>query len=256
MRAEYDIDTSPPGYTACSAVRITPYADDSTLDLDQAVTIRFQQPVTFVYVRRTRMPPVGQILAPIVHPVTAFVGFTAPLDHDDQDLLDAIEHELRRHLGTTVAVEIWSHGGECLIIPRWRYRFDFGQYHEIRVRPGHTTCSIGEALAVDQPIHWASLGATIEPGTQLHMAIHAGPPPPASPLPASPLPQPATDAHDAPGQPGHCPDPVQCGRPRRERRSLRGRLKRLAHRKGWWYSPSLHYMGVDFGSGKTRRPKP
>lgn len=180
-----NISESPPSYTPCSAVRITPYNGDAP-DHDQAVTYQFETPITFVHVYRTRHPYLGTTLGRDEQRMPALVGFTIPNDYEETDTASAVAQGLWQRRGTLVAVDLWARGVSgylYALLPFWK-RIDLDEHPDFAERPGHHTIALGECQTAPRPVRWPrsdpSLGAyDIERGVQMLLSTDIDPPPPA-----------------------------------------------------------------------------
>lgn len=181
-----NVYTAPPAFFNCLVVRITPYAGDGDLAHDQATSYQATEPLTCFHSHRTRTDDITSSTSYWrFQPLAGLVGFTAPRDQGEPDIIRAISRKLRDHRGTYVAVDMWMpmpgldddlwlHG----LVPRWSW-LDASEAEDIRP-PRHQILVAGEAMAVVQDQRWPhpALGEYVVPrGAQLRVSIDATPPP-------------------------------------------------------------------------------
>ncbi|MFD9422231.1 MULTISPECIES: hypothetical protein [unclassified Streptomyces] len=182
-----DDDVSPPIFTPCDAVRITPYANEGLPDRDQTTTYRFEDPIILVYQHRTWLPPLGTLGA-VDRFLPPLVGFTTALDHDVTDTVNALAQALQKRPLRVYAVEMWSRSTSWryLLIPVWRH-LDCPDHNLIDPGPpGHATHTVGEALAAHESTPWPRLSPEehpldINPGVNMILTTTDTEPPPQMP---------------------------------------------------------------------------
>ncbi|MFD3609002.1 hypothetical protein ACFWXA_13175 [Streptomyces atroolivaceus] len=153
-----EIETYPPTYAPCQAVRITPYAGDEP-DHAAAVTYRFETPLMFAYAYRTRQPGLYASTGPYPYGPAApgLVGFTAPDSHPDPRTLTPFASALYPpETGAPLAIDAWSKtpGGETLylLVPLWQ-RAPLDE-HELAAPPEHHLFALGKAMSTREARTW------------------------------------------------------------------------------------------------------
>lgn len=184
-----EINETPPSYAPCSAVRITPYTDDRP-DPDQAVTYRFDKPITFVHAYRTRVPYLGTTLGHDEHQMPGLVGFAAPIDYEEADTAHALAQKLWQRRGTFVAVDLWLHVGAGYVhalAPAWAWA-DLGEHPNFGAPPGHHAVTYGECRPAPWPVRWSHSDPSqaaydIDRGVRILLSVDHDPPPADFPAP-------------------------------------------------------------------------
>ncbi|MFD5788632.1 hypothetical protein ACFWH1_18665 [Streptomyces sp. NPDC127037] len=199
-----DISETPPSYTPCTAVRITPY-NGHTPDHDQAVTYRFNAPITFVHVSRTRHPSLGTTVSRGEQQLPGLAGFTVPDTYKTTDtaLALALAQQLWQRRGTFVAVDLWSsgaHGSLYALLPFWKC-LDIDEHPGFAERLRHRTVALGESCPAPQSGLWPRSAEapgpySVEQGVRMVLSTDVDPPPPAS-FPTTHRPLAAADGPEA-----------------------------------------------------------
>ncbi|MGW6416330.1 hypothetical protein [Streptomyces sp. NPDC055055] len=172
-----------PTYLSCSAVRVTPYAENCLPDHDRAHTFRFEEPITLVHVQRAELHDLRQVeFRP--QPPDLLALFAADDNPQPWDLA-ALTHLTRWHSPGYVAVEVWIEhpvGWAYMLFPHWRE----GDPSDWRSNPapGVPTVALGTAGRAVNAWTWPAPGGPgygIHAGTTAVLADRVPPPPPAGP---------------------------------------------------------------------------
>ncbi|MFD7574094.1 hypothetical protein ACFV6U_26830 [Streptomyces sp. NPDC059810] len=172
-----------PTYLSCSAVRVTPFAENNLPDHDRAHTFRFEEPITLVHVQRAELHDMRRV-GFRQHPPDLLAFFAADDNPQPWDLA-ALTHLTRWYTPGYVTVEAWIEhpgGWAYMLVPHWRE----GDPSDWKSNPAPGVPAVAFGTAGRAPTAWTwpapdGPGYGIHAGTTAVLADRVSPPPPAGP---------------------------------------------------------------------------
>lgn len=165
-----EIETSISDYSPCTGITLTPLGEDGLPDHDRTRAHHFDPPITLAYAHRTRVPAIGETASSPRQDeqLPPLVGFTAPLDHPDQDALQRVSRDFRQ-FDTVVVVEARTpqqeeeHPDLFLLFTRWQPVME-EEWPDAGPDAPSTLLAVGKTLPARIPHPWPGLEGGVKPG--------------------------------------------------------------------------------------------